>query len=225
MDVVIKVCISLGIYLALLHDAADGYTLTALQSVLPAYGTAYALGMGIMFKVAGPRLLAKKEYKRFAAFARIVIGCVYLLIPLIMGSVLPFRDGMARSYGANACVYAKDEQCVPFFTHVFGQNGSGGDFTLFFTFGVFVIGASVEAVFCVLRAVLLSMVDLDFMVRGTVLAIVFYIPAIVVAATVFPFAGHASAFFVAMYLPQVVLCVLFTYRIHTLLQKLLKGGE
>jgi len=44
MDVAIQFCISLSIYLALANDAADGYKLTALQSALPQYGIAYALG-------------------------------------------------------------------------------------------------------------------------------------------------------------------------------------
>jgi len=38
MDVVIQMCISLSVYLALATDAAEAYQLTALQSALPSYG-------------------------------------------------------------------------------------------------------------------------------------------------------------------------------------------
>lgn len=225
MDVAIQFCLSLGIYLALVNNAADGYKLTALQSALPAYGIAYALGMGIMFKVVGPLLIAKKAFKAFAGFAFVTVVCAFLLVPLILGSVLPFRKGMAFDYGENACSYAKDELCVDFFTNVFGPNAAGGTFTLISTFDVFPLAASVEAVFFVLRATLLAMVDLDFMLRGTLAAVVAYIPAIVVASTVQPFAGEATAFVVAMYVPQAVLIVLFTVRLPILIKRLLRDQK
>ena len=56
MDVAIQFCISLSVYLALLKDAATGYQLTALQSALPTYGIAYALGMGIVLKIVGSEI-------------------------------------------------------------------------------------------------------------------------------------------------------------------------
>ena len=70
---------------------------------------------------------------------------------------------------------------------------------------------------------LLSLVDLDFMLKGTAVAVVFYIPAIIVATTVEPFAGEASAFFVAMYVPQLVLIILFLIRIQVLIDRMLRG--
>jgi hypothetical protein len=223
MDVAIQFCISLSVYLALLKDAAIGYQLTALQSALPTYGIAYALGMGIVLKVVGPRYISSKQYVIFATFARITVGCAFLLVPLIVGAVIPFRTNLAFDYGGNACAYAKDSQCLPFFTKIFGPNGKGGDFTLPFTFDVFAMGASVEAVFFILRAALLACVDLDFMLWSTAGAVLVYIPAIIVAVLVPPFGSQAIAFFVAMYIPQVVLIVLFSVRLEVLIRRKLKG--
>ena len=225
MDVAIQFCISLSVYLALLKDAAVGYQLTALQSALPTYGIAYALGMGIVFKVVGPRYISSKKFETFATFARITVGCAFLLVPLILGAVIPFRTNLAFDYGGNACAYAKDAECLPFFTNIFGPNGKGGEFTLPFTFDVFALGASVEAVFFVLRASLLACVDLDFMLWSTAGAVVVYIPVIIVAVLVPPFGSQAIAFFVAMYIPQVVLIVLFSVRLETLIRRMLKGAQ
>jgi hypothetical protein len=225
MDVTIQMCTSLSIYLALANDAAEAYKLTALQSALPSYGTAYATGMAIMFKIAGPQLLAHKATKQFGVLARLTMISAYLLVPLIMGAVLPFREELAFDYGGNACAYAKDDQCLPFFTNVFGENATGGDFTLSFTFNFFVLGASADAIFCVLRSALLTLVDLAFMLKCTGIAFLVYIPCIIVATNVKPFAKHASAYFVAMYIPTSVLIVLFTVRLEVLIRRILRGEK
>lgn len=223
MDVAIQFCISLSIYLALIKDAAIGYQLTALQSALPTYGLAYALGLGIIIKVVGPQLIARGAFKTFAAFARLTVLCGFLLIPLIIGVVVPFRTSMAFYYGENACAYAADNQCLPFFTKVFGANGTGGQFTLPFTFDAFAMGASVEALFFVLRATMLACLDLNFMMWSTLGALIVYIPVIIVATLVPPFGSEAIAFFIAMYIPQVVLIFLFAVRLEKNIRVMLKG--
>lgn len=106
---------------------------------------------------------------------------------------------------------------------MFGPNSVGGDFTLSFTFNAFAVGASIDALFIVLRAALLALVDLDFMMRSTILAIVIYIPAIAVASLVSPFGGEAVSFFVAMYVPQFILVVLFFFRFEILLRRITRG--
>jgi len=180
--------------------------------------------MGVVFKIIGPQLLAAKKFHTFKIFARLTQLASFLLIPLIIGSVIPFRSELAYNYGENACSYAKNEQCVPFFTKVFGPNSTGGDYTLPFTFDVFPVGACVEAVFFVFRAMMLSTVDLDYMLWSTVAAVVVYIPVISVASLAQPFGGHAISFFVAMYIPQFVLIVLFAIRFEMLLRRM-EGGN
>jgi len=224
MDVAIQACISLAIYLALAADSAEGYELAALQSALPAYGMAYAIGMGITIKIAGPQLIAAGKYDLFARLARLFVLCAFILVPIIVGSVVPFLSQLAFNYGENACEYAKDDACLPFFTRIFGPNATGGDYSLSFTFAAFPVGASIDAVFLVLRACLLALVDLDYMMWCTIAAIVVYVPVVAVAATVPPFGGKAISFFVAMYTPQFVLVVLFIVRLEVLIRRI-KGGR
>jgi hypothetical protein len=150
--------------------------------------------ISVVMKVVGPQLLAKGNVEMFAKFARITVVCSFLLVPLILGSALPFTSGLAFSYGGNACGYAQNSECVAFFTNVFGANAEGGTYSLSFTFDVFPLGACVEAIFFVLRSILLTLVDLDYMVKCTVLAIIVYIPAIVVASVAEPFGGKAISY-------------------------------
>lgn len=181
--------------------------------------------MGVMFKIAGPQLIAVQQYDRFVKLARLTILMAVLLVPLIFGAVVPFVTPLAYDYGENACEYAKDGQCVPFFTKVFGPNSTGGEYTLSFTFDAFAVGASIEAVFLVLRATMLALIDLDYMVKCTILAVVIYIPVIIVATTVEPFAGQAVAFFTAMYIPQFVLIILFLVRFEVLIRRISRGQK
>jgi hypothetical protein len=178
-------------------------------------------------KLVGPQLLAGGHVRLFVKFVRLTILCTLLLVPLIVGTAVPFTYGLSYSYGANACGYAKNEQCVPFFNSVFGPNATGGTYTLPFTFMVFPVGACAEAVFFVLRSILLTLVDLDYMVKCTLLAIVAYIPAIVVVSAVYSntFGGRAISYFVAMYLPQVLLCAFFLVRIHLVLSRMLQSTK
>lgn len=179
----------------------------------------------VMMKIIGPQLLAAGHFQLFANFVRVTVLCALLLIPLILGSVIPFRSGLAFNYGVNACEYAKNSQCVPFFNNVFGPNAQGGTYSLPFTFDVFPLGAGIEAVFFVLRAILLTLVDLDFMMICTLGALAVYVPVIAVASIVAPFGGHAISYFVAMYIPQAVLCLCFLIRLHVLLRRMLCGGK
>jgi hypothetical protein len=226
MDVAIQATLSLSIYLALLTDGAVGYQLTSLQSALPTYGIAYALGLGVVMKIIGPQLIANGRYEAFVKYAVIVLVCAVLLVPLIVGSVVPFTRGMMFDYGTNACEYANDDQCVPFFTNIFGKNASGGEHSLDFTFErAFAFGASIEAVFFVTRATMLTCLDLKYMMNSTLIALVCYIPAICVAVLIPPFGGTAVAFFFAMYVPQIVLVVLFFLRLQRNFRRMLRGEE
>ena len=188
-----------------------------------AYLVIAIIGGGIMMKVAGPQLLARKKYEIFAILARMTVLAALLLVPLICGAVIPFGTGLALDYGANACTFANDSQCVPFFTNVFGENATGGQYTLPFTFDAFAYGASIEAVFFVIRATLLATLDLDYMVYGTIIGVIVYIPAICVATLVPPFGGQAISYFIAMYVPQVFLIFVFLYRLCRNINRMLNG--
>ncbi len=71
MDVSIQFTMTLGVYLSLVTDGAEGYQIASMQSAIPTYGIAYAIGIGLMLKIIGSQLIASKKYRAFATFARI----------------------------------------------------------------------------------------------------------------------------------------------------------
>jgi hypothetical protein len=216
VDLAVQLSKSLAIYLALATDAATAYQLTALDSYLPSYGIAWTLGMASAFKVFGTAFLSIKEYGYFFKLVRLYLICAFLVIPLILGTTLPkkFEQGLALSSGQNACEYAHSSQCVQFFTNVYGANAEGGDFTQ---------GAAIESLFIVVRAMIITLLDFRYMLQSTVVAMIFYSVAIVVACLVQPFAKQADSFWIAMYIPQLVLVLLFLGRLHTLSRRMVKG--
>lgn len=224
MDVIIQACMSCSVYLALKTDSAVAYKITALQSELPSYGTTYALGMAITAKVLGPFLLSNNMHGIFVKYIGCLMVCVLFLVILIVGTTVPFFEGLAFASGKNACAYASSEQCVNYFTNVFGVNATGGDFTLFFTYYVFPIAASMDAVLLVLRSVLLTCLDFDFMLYATFAAGLSYIPAICIARFLpTSFQNQAIAFFSAYYVPQFVLTCAFSVRLLIIARKLSTG--
>mmetsp|Transcript_18901 Transcript_18901/g.41182 ORF Transcript_18901/g.41182 Transcript_18901/m.41182 type:complete len:686 (+) Transcript_18901:333-2390(+) len=225
IDVVVQVCASLTVYLALAQDGAVAYQITALQSQLPTYGIAYAFGMAMAFKIVGPILISLKGYKYFARLCRIEYICSFLFIPLIVGCTIPFSNGLAFDSGTNACQYAGSDECVSFFSNVFGDNATGGEYTLPFTYRVFALASSTESIFIIFRAMLLTLMDLDYMMKSTGVAVCTYIAAIIVATQVKPFAEEAIAYVVAMYVPHITLIILFLIRIEVLIRRMARGEK
>jgi hypothetical protein len=231
MDVAIQACVSFTLYVALLEDSAVAYQISALQSALPAYGYGYALGISMMFKLIGSTLLAQNKYLKFVKFATICTVCVLLLIPGIVISVVKDRHEIAMVYGSNACVYASDKQCVNFFTEIFGINGDGGDYTLQYTMTALAFGSIIDSISLVLRSILLSLLDFDFLIKSTICAVVFaYIPAMYIATCASSFAEYefqrtAFAWYIAMNIPQLFLIFVFLIRLYYNFKRLLNGDD
>merc|ERR1712226_202409 len=167
--------------------------------------------------------ISMNAHKQFAMMSRVFVLCCALLVPLIVGASVPFSNALAYSAGANACEYAGNNECVPFFTNVFGENSTGGVYTLPFTFNAFAFGSSVESVYIILRAILLTLMDLDYMVKCTLVSGILYIAAIIVATKANPFGEEAVAYFIAMYVPQLTLVVLFLVRLEVLMRRMTRG--
>jgi hypothetical protein len=231
MDVAIQACVSFTLYVALLEDSAVAYQISALQSALPAYGYGYALGISMMFKLIGSTSLAQNKYLKFVKFATICTVCVLLLIPGIVISVVKDRHEIAMVYGSNACVYASDKQCVNFFTEIFGINGDGGDYTLQYTMTALAFGSIIDSISLVLRSILLSLLDFDFLIKSTICAVVFaYIPAMYIATCSSSFAEYefqrtAFAWYIAMNIPQLFLIFVFLIRLYYNFKRLLNGDD
>ena len=173
-------------------------------------------------QIIGPIFLTMQEYSIFFKFASTMLLCAFFLVPLIVGTTIPFRDGLAIESAQNSCVYAGTEECVSFFTKVYGLNGAGGDFSLQYTYFAFWFGASIESLFLSARALIVTMLDFGYIVKSTGVALVLYVIALVVASLVQPFARSAIAYFIVMFIPQATLLILFIGRMHTLFRRLVK---
>ena len=198
--------------------------ITALQSKEPAFGVAYAYVMGFITTIAGSSMIARGRFKRYIAFTRITVICVLVFIPVIIVSIVPFVFPIAYDAGTNSCEFAYDTQCVPFFSKVFGTNALGGKFTLPFTFNALAFSQSTDSIFIVLRAVLISMKDFDYLLYSTLAAGFMYIPAILVV-TLAPtdFKDQAISYYIAMNIPQMILILTSLPRIHFNLKRMQNG--
>ncbi|VEU42942.1 unnamed protein product [Pseudo-nitzschia multistriata] len=226
MDVAIQGCTSFTYYVALRQDSEVAYQITALQSALPQYGYGYAVGISIIFKLTGSQLLAKGKNKLFVVFAKICIVSVLAMIPAIVAEVLEARHTIALEYGSNACSYAQNSNCVPFFEAIFGPNANGGGFTLQYTFTALAFGAVTDSVSLVLRSVLLALLDFDFLVNSTICAVGVYIPSMYAATCLDTiYKGQAISYYVAMNMPQLVLILVLLVRLKYNFRKVLDGEE
>eukprot|EP00587_Corethron_hystrix_P016726 CAMPEP_0113331158 /NCGR_PEP_ID=MMETSP0010_2-20120614/22299_1 /TAXON_ID=216773 ORGANISM="Corethron hystrix, Strain 308" /NCGR_SAMPLE_ID=MMETSP0010_2 /ASSEMBLY_ACC=CAM_ASM_000155 /LENGTH=519 /DNA_ID=CAMNT_0000194325 /DNA_START=518 /DNA_END=2077 /DNA_ORIENTATION=+ /assembly_acc=CAM_ASM_000155 len=226
MDIVIQACMTCSVYLALNADRAVAYQITSMQSEMPTYGSAYVTGMAITAKILGPIFLSNGMERIFAQYIRLVMFCGALLMIVVCSTTVPFLDGLAYSSGTNACAYASDEQCLPYFNKVFGPNSNGEIYSLPFTYYVFPIAACIEIAVLLLRTFLLTLLDFDFMLYATIAAGISYIPSIAVVYVVpFGFQKEAIAFFAAYYVPQLVLVVCFGIRLVVVVEKLKKDEE
>jgi hypothetical protein len=198
--------------------------ITALQSEEPAFGVAYAIVMGFIVTLAGSWMIARGNFKRYIAFTRITVISVLLFIPIIIVSIVPFVFPIAYETGTNSCEFAYDTQCVPFFSKVFGTNALGGKYTLPFTFNALAFSQSTDSIFIVLRAVLISMKDFDYLLYSTLAAGFMYIPAILVV-TLAPtdFKDQAISYYIAMNIPQMVLIFASLPRIFFNLKRMQNG--
>lgn len=154
---------------------------------------------------------------------RVSVFVTLLMIPLIVGATVPYIDGLAKDSGMNACEYAGDDACVPFFTNVFGENASGGHFTLYHSYRAFAYGSCVESIYIVTRALMLTCLEFAFVLKSTGVALIFYTIVIIVVSLVEPFAKEAISYWIAMTVPQVVLIILFLGRLHTLFRRMVRG--
>ena len=74
------------------------------------------------------------------------------------------------------------------------------------------------------RSILLTLNDFDFALKATIVALIVYIPGIIVATVGGQeFVGQSVTLFIVMYLPQFVISVIFLGRIIQILRKMGRG--
>jgi hypothetical protein len=92
MDLVLQGAQMITVYLALIHDPAVGYQITALLSQLPSFGLAYSTGLSFMVKLAGSRLLGAGDYDTYIKFGIMGLIAILLFVPVIVFSVYKYTS-------------------------------------------------------------------------------------------------------------------------------------
>jgi hypothetical protein len=179
------------------------------------------IGFPLFFmSLYGPQLLAKRFYSHFQ---RLVFGYVGLTIAVGIGSFLvvylnPMGYGYAQA--AQACIYAGKDQCTAIYQDIF----SSGPSPLETTMQTWAVVVFFECVLRTVRKAILVQMDFAFMRNTSIAAFAFgFVPAIVVVKEVYP--TDARAYLIAMYVPHVVMCIVFSARFCFNMRKMTLGQD
>jgi len=221
VDITIQFATTISVYLALNKDSAIAYQIMAMQSRLPSYGMSATRAMALLIVIMGPVFL---KAGIFVDFVKMNVLSLVMLVLLIVAATTPFVHDLALLSGTNACEYASTSECVPYFNKVFGENGEGGTYTLFYSYHIFAAASCIEMILIIFRAVLMTLMDFDFLVYTAIAAGISYIPAIVIVEVApVGFRQQAIAYFGTIYFPQLVMTLCFAYRLVVLLRKISNG--
>mmetsp|Transcript_14934 Transcript_14934/g.44365 ORF Transcript_14934/g.44365 Transcript_14934/m.44365 type:complete len:639 (+) Transcript_14934:88-2004(+) len=177
MDLCLQLSSTITFYVALMHSAPTAYQLTALGAALPEYGLAYVIGIRFIAKIVGSQLLARGLHKQYVLFAKTALVATVAILAVALSVVIAYRDTIAYEYGYNACEFAGSAECFPVYEAVFG-----GTNPLPSNFDIFAAVVLIDGVFNVLRGLILSCLDFNFI--GVAAAAAFfcvYLPAILIA--------------------------------------------
>jgi len=219
VDLCQQASISAGVYVASFKGLAVSYQVAAMQSALPAYGTAWALGFSLAAKSVGPQLIASGVKRAFPGFAAIVVA-YGLAVGLLSGvaGVVPFHSYLAANYGESACGYASSEGCAPVYASIFGgETGLPSTFERAFS-----VAAALNTIYLLVKPLLYACMDIDFMMYTSLASIVFaFLPAIL--ASEYASGAPAYAIFLSMYAPHMLLIPVFLARLYANCRRILRG--
>mmetsp|Transcript_27141 Transcript_27141/g.43076 ORF Transcript_27141/g.43076 Transcript_27141/m.43076 type:complete len:208 (+) Transcript_27141:1-624(+) len=192
-----------------------------MQSAMPMFGTAYALGLSYMIKIRGGILVGLRQFQAFSDHLyRNTWICIYFAI-VTVATTLPYRSALAFYFASPACVYASESSCLATYSGIFGGGNFPSNSTpLQDSFMVFSFAAAAICLFTALKAGLYCCYDFPFMARCGLFCLIFYVPCVCVAFFVF---RNASAMYTAMYTPTLIIGVGFAMRLLHNRRKMLNG--
>ena len=85
VDLSVQMSITLTIYIAASQHLATGYKLAALQAASPYFGNMYVIGVDMMIKLIGSRLMGRGETRKY--LVHFVFGLI-LTTAVAIGAVL-----------------------------------------------------------------------------------------------------------------------------------------
>jgi hypothetical protein len=200
---------------------AEMYQVSAMQAAMPGFATASAAGVAYVLKLAGAMMLGSGDVAAFQRLCGMAAAAALALVSLPIFVVFMWADSYALAFhfGEQACVFATSRECSPIYEGIFGTGTLSG--TLQSSFAAFAFAASSKCLYMLAKAALYSCLDFSFMARVSLAVfVVVFAPAMCVARLYF---DSVLAVYVAMYLPTLVLALVFAARLAVNIQKMADG--
>merc|ERR1719221_2054630 len=221
VDLCGQLSITTGVYVAGVMGTAEMYQVSAMQAAMPGFATASAAGVAYVLKLAGAVILGSGDVAAFRRLCGMAAAAALALVLLPILVVFMWSDsyGLAFYFGEKACVFATSRECSPIYEGIFGSGPVRG--SLQSSFLAFAFAAASKCMYMLAKAALYSCLDFSFMARVSVgVFVVVFAPAMCVARLYF---GSVLAVYVAMYLPMLVLAVVFAARLAVNTQRMADG--
>jgi hypothetical protein len=221
VDLCSQLSITTGVYVAGVMGTAEMYQVSAMQAAMPGFATASAAGVAYVLKLAGAVLLGSGDVAAFRRLCGMAAAAALALVSLPIFVVFMWADSYALAFhfGEQACVFATSRECSPIYEGIFGSGPVRG--SLQSSFLAFAFAAASKCMYMLAKAALYSCLDFSFMARVSVgVFVVVFAPAMCVARLYF---GSVLAVYVAMYLPMLVLAVVFAARLAVNTQRMADG--
>ena len=219
VDLCQQASLTTGIYIAAAQGLGVSYQVAAMQSAMPEFGQAWTVGLALAVKLTGPQMIGAGEPRLFVRFAVGVLAFA-AACSLISGvaAVVPFGEFLASNYGETACGYATEEGCLPIYRSIFSApDPLATSFSTSFSAAV-----TLNCMYLIAKAVLYALMDFDFMCIVSLASLLLvFLPAIL--AAIYVYEASATAIFLAMYCPHILLLPVFGYRIFCLCHRLYDG--
>jgi len=221
VDLCGQLSITAGVYVAGFMGTAEMYQVSAMQAAMPGFATAYATGVAYVLKLAGAMILGSGDVAAFRRLCGQAAAAALALVTLPILVVFMWADSYALAFhfGEQACVFATALECSPIYEGMFGTRNLSG--TLQRSFTAFAFAASSKCLYMLAKAALYSCLDFSFMAQASVVVlVVVFAPAMCVARLYF---DSVLAVYVAMYLPTLVMAVVFAARLAVNTQRMADG--
>ena len=205
VDMALQLSMSITVYVAATQHVTTSYKLAASAAAYWNFGPSYLVGINMMLKLFGSRLMGAGRFRVYAAN----FSCALILtLSLSAGAVIMGASRgapIAYDFGSSACVFASQKECANVYASIF----AGEDSLQSLFSGILGPTVAMQLIFILLRAGLATMHDFSFMARSSgACFVVAFVPAIIVARA----QNTATAYFVAMYSPHFLMILVFGWR-------------
>lgn len=213
VDLCVQLGMTAGVFLVANKGTVELYQISALQAAMPQYGMVLGIGFTYGLKLMAAALIGRQRFTEFSMLVSWVIRVSFVAAGLAFPLVLLFKPNLAVSYGSPACLFATDASCAPIFEGVFTR--------LQDSFTAFAPAAFSLVLYNIFKSGLYGCFDFEFMAKaGLAVLLLISIPATCAAALIWK---SATAMYAAMYLPVLVLALIFLQRLRWNCARMARG--